>query len=225
MEAVKTILTLPYKLGSVVDKVNHSIDSLQFSIRQPKHCVVLSAALWRWQGTIPSVLETEQSLLPNIEEIDITQKVQTLWSLYEEHEQLECASALEFLARLNLLRFVAEPDKHWLIMLAYRCQPGSPIYCYSVKDTTERFRFPPYDTQKRLISTPRYKKVQLGFASGENKTLTFAEFSQLYPHSTPFFGPKRNLYCDTGCATSTWILLRVLGRQNPEILRLELLTE
>lgn len=225
MEAVKTILTIPYKIGSIADKVGHSVDACQLMLRQPKHCIILNAVLWRWSSQLT---ENEMSgltpmALSDFEEIDLTQRLQTVWSLYQEHDQLDWQSPAEIVCKLNLTKLLKD-NGPWALLISYRTQPGTPIFCVCIQGQEGEHRFPPYDTRKRIMvnSQNAYKTVTLERASGQIQELNLSEFASAHPNATSLLGPKRDLFKSAGFDTPTWVILRVLRQTNPDIVRLEM---
>lgn len=210
---LKSIIELPFRIGSAFDRLGNSFDAHQFLVRQPEHLTVTRAIAL----LLPPELSDEQLANPEHElvELDITARFQTFWSLYE-NLQVARFSAVELSNRLNLGEDKLGP--RWLLMISFRIGLGPTVYTLPILNSTPQFNFPPYQPGKRVMRPIRFvERIEAVMPeTAEGLALSSPLLKQL-------LGPKADLWASTGCATPVWLLLRLVRRQQPKALAVRLL--
>jgi hypothetical protein len=203
------IMTLPYKISALVQRLGDAVEAHQLLVRQPAHCTVLIALRLNW----PEALNEAELSQPDtpLEQEDITARFQTYWSLFREQQQLQCSSD-ELAARLNL---PAPAGQRWLILVTFRCNPGAELYTVCLADRLARVNFPPHTPGKRIIRSPS-QTVEAIEALSEEAAVAELDSLQL----DRLLGPKRDLWRSTATPTPEWLMLRLARRLVPGAQRL-----
>lgn len=208
---LKTILEIPIKLGLFLDRVNNEIDAHQVFLRQPEHCTVVRATLVSWSQEISE--EELSDPETKLKESDLTQRFQTVWSTFDNLQQLKCSSSLELLNRLNLAEI---PSEEWLLLIVFRTG-GKELYCLCVSSQSKQIIFPPYQPGKRVIRSPNcIRSIQVYVPNSEQPidVRSLQSIAQL-------LGPKYDFFKTTSTPAPQWLITRFIRRKYPNLKKIE----
>jgi hypothetical protein len=201
---VSGVMTLPYRVAALAQRLGDAVEAHQLLVRQPAHCTVLCALRLSWPESLSDAELSQPST--EVEQQDITSRFQTYWSLFRELQQLQCSST-ELAARLNL---PVEASTRWLILVTFRCNPSTELYTVCLADRLERVTFPPHTPGKRIIRSPSQTVEAIEALSAE-AVVTEIDSAQL----GRLLGPKRDLWRSTPTPTPEWLMLRLARRLVP----------
>jgi len=213
--AASKILTLPYRIASLADRLGNEIDARQWIV-QPEHCTVSQALALSWSSeqTASELANPDSSL----ESEDITKRFQTLWSLFRDKEQLVCSSD-DLLTRLNWKP--KEGYLHWLFMITFRSKTNSQAYIVCLRDGLEELKFPPYSPTKRSIRPPGKSIESIEVAWTDESGVQFTEnFEFRKSHLERLLGPHRDFFETTAVVPPDWLILRLARGRYPRAQRL-----